>query len=132
MATANFLITHASSLSVKEIMNRVEKILNEKKVTIFARISHSQAARDAGLTMPDEELLIFGNPAVGTALMLDNPAIGIELPLKIIAWREGEKTLVAYHNLDKLAEIFSINAAKNTLTTLTNFMANLVAAVVTS
>jgi uncharacterized protein (DUF302 family) len=126
MLKDNFLITHDSELSVKELIDSIEKKLREKKITIFARISHSQGAKEAGLSMPDEELLLFGNPAVGTALMLDNPAIGIELPLKILAWREKEKTKVAYQDLDKLGEIFSINTAKNTLTTLKNFMQTLI------
>lgn len=132
MSTDNFLISHTTPLAVSEIINRIEKILHEKDITVFARISHSQAAKEVGLTMPAEELLIFGNPKVGTALMLDNPAIGIELPLKIIAWQVGEKTIVAYQNLDKLGEIFAINAAKETLNILENFMANLIATAISA
>lgn len=126
----DFLITHTTSFSVKEIIDRIEEILRGKKIMIFARISHSQAARDAGLTMQDEELLIFGNPKVGTALMLENPAIGIELPLKIIAWQTEEKSILAYQNLDILAEIFQIKSSSNTISMLKEFMGNLIASAI--
>lgn len=122
MTTHHFLITHSSSVSVKESMDRLEKILREKNVTVFARISHSKAASDVGLALPEEELLIFGNPKVGTALMLENPAMGIELPLKIIAWQANQQTIIAYQDLDKLAEMFAIKTEKNTIDALKNFM----------
>lgn len=126
----NSLITHHTSHSVKEVMDRIEKIVKEKNITVFARISHSQAARDVGLTLQDEEVIIFGNPKVGTALMQEQPAIGIELPLKIIAWQEDQKTILAYQDLTKLAEMFHIAPTNQTINTLQTFMKNLVESVI--
>lgn len=126
MTDKDFLITHTTALSVQEVMDKLEKSLHEKNVKIFARISHSQAALEAGLTMQAEEVLVFGNPKVGTALMLDNPAIGIELPLKVVAWQDTNGTQVAYQNLDRLAEIFAIKRAQETIELLKKFMANLI------
>ena len=37
-----------------------------------------------GLELPDEVVLVFGDPAVGTALMQTDPRVGIELPLRIL------------------------------------------------
>ena len=79
------LIVHTTTKSVKEILDRIETLLHQNEVKVFARISHSQAAKEAGLEMEDEELLIFGNPKTGTALMIDDSAVGIELPLKVLA-----------------------------------------------
>lgn len=124
------LITHTTSLSVKDVIDKIEKILHEKNVSIFARINHSQAALDSGLTMQDEEVLVFGNPKVGTALMLENPAIGIELPLKIAAWNNGKQTIVAYQNLDTLANTFNIKTSRDTIALLQKFMANLIESVI--
>lgn len=126
LAIKNYLITSTTALSVKEVIDRIENILREKKVMIFARINHSEAAKDAGLTMQDEEVLIFGNPKVGTALMVEVPGIGIELPLKIVAWRADGKTIVAYQNLDLLADLFGIKKSLNTINLLKEFMQNLI------
>ncbi len=122
----NLLIKHNTDLSVKDYLDKIEKILNEKNVKIFARINHAEAAKDAGLLLQDEEVLIFGNPKVGTALMKENPFIGIELPLKILAWRDQNKTIVAYQDLDKLAEQFNLKTSIDTINLLKEFMKNLV------
>jgi len=62
--------------------------------------------------MQDEELLIFGNPKIGTNLMLENPAIGIELPLKILAWSDNSCTKVAHHKLESLTEKYGIRQSE--------------------
>jgi uncharacterized protein (DUF302 family) len=126
MKENNFLVIQSVEFHVDTFLDRVEKILNEKGVKIFARINHAQAARDVGLSMQDEEVLFFGNPKIGTALMNENPYIGIELPLKILAWRDKEKTLVAYQDLDKLAEIFRIKTSLATINMLKQFMEKLI------
>ena len=68
MPVKSSLATYTTELSVNEVMNHIEEKLKEKNITIFARISHSEAARKVGLTMQDEELIIFGNPKTGTPL----------------------------------------------------------------
>jgi len=117
----DFLVMHTSELSVKELLDQIEKALKAKKVKVFARINHAQAAHDVGLTLPDEEVLLFGNPLVGTALMVERPAFGIELPLKILAWHDSnlKKTRFAYHRLEKLAAIFQVQASMGTIQKLT-------------
>ncbi len=122
----DFLIIHTTTDSVKQVMDKLEVKLKEKGVKIFARINHGKAAEEVGLTMPPEEVLVFGNPQVGTTLMLENPAIGIELPLKVAAWQQGNHTQLAYQNLDKLKEIFGIQASINTIEILKKFMEQLI------
>lgn len=127
MTINDFLVIQAVELPVKDFLNRIETALRENGIKIFTRINHAQAADDVGLSLPDEEVLVFGSPNVGTALMEENPAIGIELPLKILAWRNDDnKTMVAYHNLEKLGEIFQIKASLKTIAKLKEFMGNLI------
>lgn len=102
------LTLYGSPVSVKKTIDHIENILREKGVAVFARIDHGAGARQAGLDMPDEELLIFGNPKVGTDLMLENPAIGIELPLKILAWKGDSGTMVGHQNMESLIEKYGI------------------------
>jgi uncharacterized protein (DUF302 family) len=86
MATANDngIVTHPSQHSVEETVERVKGILRAKGVTLFALIDHSGEAEKAGMKMPATKLLIFGNPAAGTPLMLAAPTSAIDLPLKIL------------------------------------------------
>jgi uncharacterized protein (DUF302 family) len=73
-----------SAHSVDETVGRLKTILESKGVTLFAVVDHSGEAEKAGLKMPPTKLLIFGNPAAGTPLMLATPSIAIDLPLKIL------------------------------------------------
>ena len=65
------------------------RVLSAKRgPSIFAHIDHARAATDAGLTMPSTQLLVVGNPASGTPLMLAAPSVAIDLPLKILVWED--------------------------------------------
>ena len=86
------MIISTSTDTVTETLDRIEAVLRQKGLTIFARIDHAGAARDAGLDMQEEQVLIFGNPAAGTTLMKEHPEIGIELPLRILAWADEKGT----------------------------------------
>jgi uncharacterized protein (DUF302 family) len=83
------IIRKASPRSVPETLDRLEAILKTKGVQVFARIDHSGEAAKVGLTMPPTQVLIFGNPRAGTAVMLAAPTSAIDLPLKALAWRDA-------------------------------------------
>ena len=86
----NGLVTHASNHPVAETMQRLESLLNEHGIKIFARIDHSGEAEQVGLTMLPTKLLIFGNPKGGTPLMEAAPTVAIDLPLKTLLWEDAE------------------------------------------
>ena len=90
---AEGLITKTSSHSVQETMNRFEKIVKDKGFSVVARVNHAAAAKKSGATLRPTELLIFGNPKLGTQLMQSDQRIGIDLPLKVLIW-EDEKGVV--------------------------------------
>lgn len=93
-------------------LDRIEGLLRDKGLTIFARIDHAGAARGAGLDMQEEEVLIFGNPKAGTMLMKERPEIGIELPLRILAWADEEGTThVGYTDPAVVADRYNITEA---------------------
>ena len=86
----DILIVKQSKHNVTETLDRLAKIMQSKGITIFARVNHTAGAKKVGLKMLPTELLIFGNPKMGTPLMLSNRAIGIDLPLKALAWRDKD------------------------------------------
>ena len=86
---ADGFITIASSRSVKDTIDRLESELQARNITVFARIDHAANATKIGLALRPTDLLIFGNAKAGTPLMQANQAIGIDLPLKALAWQDA-------------------------------------------
>jgi len=105
MAADNGLATVPSSFGVTETLNRLETIVKEKGITVFARIDHQAEAAKAGLTMKASQLLIFGNPKAGTPLMKAAPTTAIDLPLKALAWEDADGTVwLSYNRPDFLKQ----------------------------
>jgi uncharacterized protein (DUF302 family) len=93
------LLTKESVYSVQETMDRFESIVQEKGMTVFARVDHAKNAESVGMEMPDSQLLIFGNPKGGTVLMQQDMRVGVELPLKVLVYSNSEgRTLMAWEN----------------------------------
>jgi len=93
------IVVLASHHPVARTMDRLEALLKEKGVVVFARIDFSGDAARAGLQMRPEQLLIFGNPKGGTPLMQAAPTVGLDLPLKALVWEDAEgKTWLAYND----------------------------------
>ena len=98
-AASNGLIHLSSKHSLEETMVRLEELLTQKGVTIFARIDHSGEAAKAGLEMRPTKLLVFGSPKGGTPLMQASPTLAIDLPLKALFWEDGQgKVWLTYND----------------------------------
>lgn len=86
---ADGVIAVKSPHSPKVTMDRLEKVLAEKGMKIFARIDHAAGAAKIGKTLRPTELLIFGNPKGGTPFMECTQTVGIDLPLKALVWKDA-------------------------------------------
>jgi len=84
------LITKSSKFSVKVTLDRLEKVLTKKGITIVKRWSHSDGANKNNIPLRPTELLLFGNPKLGSHMFTSNQVAGIDLPMKALAW-EDEK-----------------------------------------
>jgi len=93
VGAAEGMINVQSDFGVKETANRLENILKKKGMTVFGRIEHSVGAEKVGVELRDTELLIFGNPKVGSPLMKCQQTVAIDLPQKALVW-EDEKARV--------------------------------------
>jgi uncharacterized protein (DUF302 family) len=102
---ASGMINVPSPYSVPETVARLESVLKEKSVAVFALIDHSGEAEKAGLSMRPTQLLIFGNPKAGTPLMVAAPSLAIDLPLKALAWQdEKNQVWLSYNSPEYLQE----------------------------
>jgi uncharacterized protein (DUF302 family) len=94
----NGILTIPSHHSVDETVSRLEHILTEKGIKLFALVDHSGEAEKAGLQMPPTKLAIFGSPKAGTPLMLATPSIAIDLPLKLLIWEDKNGSVWISYN----------------------------------
>jgi uncharacterized protein (DUF302 family) len=93
------IVTLAGKHSVDQTVSALEETLRAKGVKLFAVIDHSGEAERAGLQMRPTKLLIFGNPKVGTPLMVASRTIAIDLPLKILVWEDaGGHVQISYNS----------------------------------
>jgi uncharacterized protein (DUF302 family) len=93
------IIRMPSHHNVAKTMERLQTLLKERGILVFAHIDFSADAARAGLTMRPEQMLIFGNPKAGTPLMVESPVSGLDLPLKALVWEDAEgKSWIAYND----------------------------------
>jgi uncharacterized protein (DUF302 family) len=105
------IIDIPSPYSVPETIARLQAILKEKGVTVFALVDHSGEAAKAGLEMRPTQLLIFGNPKGGTPVMVAAPSTAIDLPLKALAWQDAQgKVWLSYNDPEYLQQRHGIPA----------------------
>ena len=99
MLPKNGVIETVSKYKVGETIDRLETLIKSKGMTSFARINQAEAAKAVGLEMRPTELLIFGDPRAGTVLMNEYPSLAIDLPLKALAWEDGNgQVWLAYNS----------------------------------
>jgi uncharacterized protein (DUF302 family) len=93
------IIRIPSHHDVAKTIERLQTLLKERGILVFAHIDFSGDAARAGLTMRPEQMLIFGNPKAGTPLMVESPAAGLDLPLKALVWEDTDgKSWIAYND----------------------------------
>ncbi len=117
VAASDGVVNVPSTFNVEETADRMENILKEKGMLIFNRIKHSEAAGKVGIKLRYTELIIFGNPAVGSPLMKCQQKVAIDLPQKALIWEDAKaKVWISYndprylekrHNITGCEEVIS-------------------------
>ena len=94
----NGIATIPSHHDVKSTIDRLEAAVKAKGLTVFARVDHAAGAAAVGMALRPTELIIFGNARGGTPLMQAQQTIGIDLPLKALAFEDAAgKTWLSYN-----------------------------------
>jgi len=115
------MIKLKSTHSVSETINRLEAVLTKKGMTIFKRVDHSAGANNVGLQLRPTELLIFGNPKVGTPLMQCSQTAALDLPQKALAYKDEDgQVWLAYNDPAYIAKRHNIDDCEKAIQKVTN------------
>jgi len=104
------VVTKLSPRSVGDTVARLTDMLAAKGVRLFDTIDQRAAAREVGLDLRETVLVIFGNPAAGTPVMMAAPLSALDLPLKVLIWDDEGQTRVTYYAPAALAARHHLNA----------------------
>jgi uncharacterized protein (DUF302 family) len=97
MAGENGIERKKAAAGVIETVDRLVDTMEAAGLTIFARMDHGAGAKSIGEDIGASQLLIFGNPKVGTPAIKDDPVAGLFLPLKVLVYEDAAgETWIAY------------------------------------
>jgi uncharacterized protein (DUF302 family) len=94
--TDEAIVTKLSPWSMADTVARLSAVVAARGMEVFAVIDHSAKARDVGLDLRDTKLVIFGSPAALTPVIEAVPLAALDLPLRVVVWEDGYRTLVSY------------------------------------
>jgi uncharacterized protein (DUF302 family) len=118
------LIVKESKLGVKETIDALATALEAKGVKVVARIDHAAGAKTAGMELRPTEVIIFGNPKLGTPLMQADQRAGLDLPMKVLAWQdESGKVFVTYADPVSLKARYQLDGKDDVLSAMTQALA---------
>lgn len=128
--TADSVISVKSGYSVAATTKRLEKTLEEKGFTVFSVINHQQNAANVELDLAPTQVVIFGNPKVGTLLMQCSKTVAIDLPQKALVWEdENGNVWLSYNDPRYLQHRHKIEGCNEVVAKISNVLANLSQAV---
>jgi len=121
------VVTVVSGGSFDSTLARLERAAVGKGLTIAAKVDHAAAAQRAGLTLRPTTLVIAGNPAAGTPLMMADQTMGVELPLRFLVWQgEDGKARVSYDPIKSIAARHKLTGRDELLTRMTGAIESIV------
>jgi len=108
------LMISESKYGFDSTVSRLEAQLSQQdKISIFAKIEHHKNAEKADLKLSEKTVFIFGNPKQGSLLMQMDQVTGLDLPLKMLVYKEGDKTIITYSSTNYLKKRYELKKAKN-------------------
>jgi uncharacterized protein (DUF302 family) len=110
VAAETDVVTKLSRESVAATVAELTSMITAKGMRLFAVIDQAAEARQAGLTLRETVLVIFGSPQAGTPVMAAAPLAALDLPLKVLIWADEGQTKVSYYAPGALAASHHLTA----------------------
>ena len=125
------IVSMKSPHDVKSTADRLEDILKQKGMTVFIRINHAEGAQKVGQELRPTEVIIFGNPKVGTPLMQCSQTAAIDLPQKALIWEDATgQVWLSYNDPDYLVNRHGIRGCSEVIKKIQNALSNFAAAAI--
>ena len=122
----NGMISKKSHHSVKVTLDKLEAVLKKKGIGVALRWSHDAKGKSVGIPLRPTELLMFGNPKLGTHMFTSNQTAGIDLPLKALAWEDDKgQVWLTYNDPAYVANRHDIKDRAEILKKMTGALNNL-------
>lgn len=119
-ADGNGLISKKSAHSVSATLDRLEGLLTKKGITIVTRWRHDAGAKKVGIPLRPTELLIFGNPKLGSHFFTSQQSAGIDLPMKALAWEdEAGQVWLSYNDPQYIADRHAVKNRREIVSKMT-------------
>ena len=108
MASDDDIVKVKANGDVAATMDALQTAVEGAGATVFARVDHAGGAAKVDLELADSQLLIFGNPKLGTPAMQDDALAGLYLPLKVLVYEDGEgQVWLAYEDPKEMLDDLS-------------------------
>lgn len=120
-------IVKESPSSVADTVAKLTAAVEGAGAKVFAVVDHAAGAKSVDMPIPDETLVIFGNPAIGTPIIAANPRAGIDLPIRVLIWDEGGTTKVGYADPAELVTEYGVDGAGEAIKMMTGALDKLTA-----
>ncbi len=122
---AEGMIAVKSTHSVADTADRLEAVLKDKGMKIVARVNHAVSAASVDLELRPTELVIFGNPKVGTPLMQCTQSVALDLPQKALIWEDADgQVWLGYNDPQYLRQRHGIEGCDQVLTKVSGALKN--------
>ena len=121
------VLVKRSTIGYDETLSALVAAIERRGLTVFARVDHAAGAKQAGLELDAEDVLLFGSPRSGTPLMQSDRRIGVELPLRMLLWRERERVMVGYRDPRELGSAYDVGEHRDTLEQMATLLDELAA-----
>ena len=115
-----------SPYSVEETVTRLQTLLENNGITVFAQVDHAAGAASVELVLPPTQVIIFGNPRVGTPLMQCGQSVAIDLPQKALIWEdEAGQVYLGYNDPRYLAERHNLSDCEDAIARVETALGNI-------
>lgn len=126
-AADDTLVKLKSPHSVSMTVDKLSAAVTNAGAKVFARVDHGKGGASVNMKIPDNELLIFGNPLLGTPLIKDAQTIGLDLPIRVSVFETEKGTMLAYRKPAALAAMHGISKEHPSIMKMTGALKKLTA-----
>ncbi len=124
---ADDLVIKESSLDFATTVKQLQKSIQAKEMKILGLIDHREIAHQGTMDINDEQVILFANPNYNSRMILNDPNVALELPMKIAVRKDFKgKVWVVYRNPTDLKANYKLSHCgvlpelEKTIDTITN------------